>query len=135
MIYEISASSLTQTTPLCVYCRTPGGSTSEECDELDPTRLTPFIRHNHFGFLDIDYAQRLVTVSLRSADPSIEARAAGNNQSDHVVNNVTTGIDNSASLATLSTRRIKQATTQKNDEQQPQHRRDDDDDTSNNVLA
>lgn len=70
-IIEITASSFTHTLPIIPdskYCHTPGGSTSEECDDPDPERLKPYVRVNHFGSISIDWNARLLNATLARAD-------------------------------------------------------------------
>ena len=72
-VYEITASSFTHTIPLPPavpdkYCWTPGGSTSEECDDPDRERLHPYVRVNHFASLSFDWASRVVTADLLRTD-------------------------------------------------------------------
>ena len=64
-IIDITSSSLTHTIPLGVYCRVPGGRTPAACDEIDRTRITPFVRQNNFGLIEIDYLTRVASISLR----------------------------------------------------------------------
>jgi alkaline phosphatase D len=75
MIYEVTSSSFTHTIALPPaspdkYCWNPGGTTSEDCDDPDPTRLYPYVRQNHFALLSIDWDKdnRTITTDLVQAD-------------------------------------------------------------------
>lgn len=64
---EALASSLTHSIPLGTFSDC---STALECDEGDPYRLGDAIRDNHFGFLQVDWEEQSVQISLRRTEQS-----------------------------------------------------------------
>jgi alkaline phosphatase D len=67
-LYEATASSWTHTIPLGAFGS--NCTTSQTCDELDPTREGDLVRENHFGSIDIDWDSRSFSVSLRRTELS-----------------------------------------------------------------
>ena len=64
---EITASSWTHTVALDAAHGCNG--TQVDCDETeDPSLQGPWVRDNHFGWIDIDWNRRKVMVSLRRAE-------------------------------------------------------------------
>ena len=59
-LLEVTSSSFTHTEPLGAF-----GVTS---DEIDESRITPLVRSNNFGAIEIDWAENMVHVDLRLAD-------------------------------------------------------------------
>jgi len=70
-IREVTASSWTHTIPFGAYGS--NCSTSVECDEMDPRRIGPFVRVNHFGSLEIDWTARTFQVALRRTETTYGA--------------------------------------------------------------
>lgn len=64
-LYEVTASSLTHSTPLGTFtnCTTPS-----TCDEEDPSRQGDMIRENHFGSIEIHWETKEIVVALQRSD-------------------------------------------------------------------
>lgn len=67
-LFDITASSWTHTIPLGAFGS--NCTTSEECDEVDPTRLDNLVRTNHFGSIEVEWKKRRATLSIRRTETS-----------------------------------------------------------------
>jgi alkaline phosphatase D len=65
---EVTASSLTHTTPFGAF---DNCSSAQECDEIDPARIGNLIRQNHYGWIDIDWKASTVTLSIRRTESTL----------------------------------------------------------------
>jgi alkaline phosphatase D len=68
LIKEVTASAWTHSVPLSLVKEETGCDSAETCDEPDPRRIGPFVRENHFGSIEIDWAHKNFTLALRRSE-------------------------------------------------------------------